>query len=258
MLAAAAGSAQPIFVGPSFFHPNAAAEPGNAVVLPTIPAGTKKTETCLGICIDPGDGTCDGSDTLNVVTAFPGAPFTVKNFRRGNGTTSCATAQPVSFPVELSAGQVLWYDAEFAPPAPGRYVDSLVVDTDRFDLYGTATSTFPCTPNTTTACLGNGRFKVTATYQTAQQSGDGKAIVLTGDTTYFWFFSSANVEVVVKVLDACGLNNRFWVFASGLTDVGVVITVTDTSRPNTKKTYTNTKGKTFVTKTDTAAFATCP
>ena len=33
----------------------------------------------------------------------------------------------------------------------------------------------------------------------------GQVIPLTGDTGAFWFFSSSNVEVVIKVLNGCGV-----------------------------------------------------
>ena len=66
--------------------------------------------------------------------------------------------------------------------------------------------------------------------------GTGTAIALTADTGYFWFFSASNVELVVKVLDACTFDDRFWVYAAGLTDVEVTLTVTDV-RNGTVRTY---------------------
>jgi hypothetical protein len=58
-------------------------------------------------------------------------------------------------------------------------------------------------------------------------------------------------------LNACTLNSRFWVFAGGLTNVRVVMTVTDT-QTGTVKTYTNPQGVAFQPIQDTSAFATCP
>lgn len=43
------------------------------------------------------------------------------------------------------------------------------------------------------------------------------------------------------MLNGCGLNNRFWVFWSAGTDVGLTLTVTDTVRGQSKS-YTNTQG----------------
>jgi hypothetical protein len=62
---------------------------------------------------------------------------------------------------------------------------------------------------------------------------------------------------MVKILDGCALNDRFWVFLAGLTDVGVTVTVTDTWTDEVKV-YTNNRGTAFQTVTDTAAFRDCP
>ncbi|HEX2642034.1 MAG TPA: trypsin-like peptidase domain-containing protein, partial [Thermoanaerobaculia bacterium] len=115
-----------------------------------------------------------------------------------------------------------------------------------------------CTPNATTLCLSGGRFQVRTQWQTAQgASGDGMAVSLTSDTGYFWFFNSSNVEMVIKVLNACSLNSRFWVFSGGLTDVRVVTTVTDVQTGNVK-TYTNPLSTKFQPVQDTNAFGACP
>jgi hypothetical protein len=116
-----------------------------------------------------------------------------------------------------------------------------------------------CEPNSTTLCIGNGRFAVKATYNAGSNGGSGnaQAVALTSDTGYLWFFAASNVEAVVKVIDGCALNNRWWVFAGGLTNVNVVMTVTDTTT-NTTKTYTNPANTEFQPIQDTSAFATCP
>jgi hypothetical protein len=115
-----------------------------------------------------------------------------------------------------------------------------------------------CQSNSTTLCIGDGRFAVKAVYNAgASGSGNAQAVALTSDTGYLWFFSATNVEAVVKVIDGCALNNRWWVFAGGLTNVNVVMTVTDTTT-NTMKTYTNPANTEFQPIQDTSAFATCP
>ena len=82
-------------------------------------------------------------------------------------------------------------------------------------------------------------------------------VKLTGDTGYLFFFSPSNVEAVIKVLNACSVNNRYWVFAGGLTDVRTIVTVTDTQR-NAVRTYINPQGTAYAPIQDTSAFATCP
>ena len=105
--------------------------------------------------------------------------------------------------------------------------------------------------------LTGDRFRVTADWRTALgESDQGLGIELTGDTGYFYFFSPNNVEVVVKVLDGCAINDRFWVFAGGLTDVEVELTVEDTLSGEIR-TYRNDLGTPFEPIQDTDAFDTC-
>src|SRR5262249_19829837 len=77
-----------------------------------------------------------------------------------------------------------------------------------------------CAEDATAMCLNNGRFRVTAAWRSAQGSGQGQAVRLTGDSGYFWFFSASNAELIVKALNACSFNHRYWVFSGGLTNVG--------------------------------------
>lgn len=109
-----------------------------------------------------------------------------------------------------------------------------------------------CTGSSQLLCLNASRFRVNVNYN-ATTSGAGTAVALTNDTGYFWFFSSGNVELVVKVVDGRSFNNHFWVFAGGLTNVGVTITVTDTVTGQVR-TYQNTNGVAFQPIQDTAAF----
>jgi len=85
-----------------------------------------------------------------------------------------------------------------------------------------------CQADDTTLCLNGSRFSVTAAWQTTGgATGMGHAVPLTADTGYFWFFNSTNAEVVVKVLNGCAVNQRYWVFAAGLTNVKVTLTAFD-------------------------------
>lgn len=116
----------------------------------------------------------------------------------------------------------------------------------------------PCQPSATTLCLNGGRFRVEADWDTGQGAqGAGQAVELTADTGLFWFFDPDNIESVVKVLDGCALNQRYWVFAGGLTNVRTEITITDTATGEVE-TYINPQGTAFLPIQDTDAFATCP
>lgn len=118
----------------------------------------------------------------------------------------------------------------------------------------------PCVPSATAMCLNNNRFRVEASFRTATApAAQAKAVKLTDDTGYLWFFASTNVEVVVKVLNACTFpgSPRYWVFAAGLTNVEVVLRVTDTAT-GIQKTYVNPLNQPFPPLQDTGAFATCP
>ncbi len=87
-----------------------------------------------------------------------------------------------------------------------------------------------CTPTSTSLCPQN-RFRVTVDFidpRTATH-GQAHAVSLTDDTGVFWFFAPTNLELMVKVLDASGVNGHFWVFYGGLSDVEYTITVTDTA-----------------------------
>jgi hypothetical protein len=114
-----------------------------------------------------------------------------------------------------------------------------------------------CTPSATAMCLDGGRFQVSADWQKSTgETGHGTAIPLTADTGYFWFFSTSNIEMVVKVLDACAVNGHEWVFAGGLTNVAVTLNVVDT-KTGVQKTYDNPQGTPFAPVQDTGAFG-CP
>ena len=113
-----------------------------------------------------------------------------------------------------------------------------------------------CVEDDDTLCLNEGRFRVEVQWETDRDSDRGDAEPLTNDTGDFWFFSPANIELVVKVLDGCAFNERFWVWAGGLTDVKVVMTVID-SETGVAATYYNPPGTPFMPVLDTKSFAVC-
>ncbi len=117
-----------------------------------------------------------------------------------------------------------------------------------------------CMPDASTLCLQNGRFKVTADWRDGNSaSGQAQAVPSAGqaDTGFFYFTEPDNLELLVKVLDGCQMNDRHWIFASGMTSNEFTLTVTDTETGFGKR-YMNPLGEPAPAITDTSAFATCP
>jgi hypothetical protein len=134
--------------------------------------------------------------------------------------------------------------------------------------FNTQTGGGPCVPGSTTLCIdsntGDRRFKVQVSFQTSQgggSSGNGQALSLTSlGVTHgglFTFFSADNPEMIVKVLNGCAVNSRYWVFITAGTNVGLTTTITDTKNGQVK-TYTNPDLTPAVPVQDTGALATCP
>lgn len=116
-----------------------------------------------------------------------------------------------------------------------------------------------CEPSDEALCLSSGRFLATATFHDhLGRDGVGQAVALTPESGTFWFFTPANVELVVKVVDACGHPDfrDFWVYASGLTDVEVTLTVVDTWTGEVWERETDL-GEPFPPILDSQAFHTC-
>ena len=143
-------------------------------------------------------------------------------------------------------------------PAAGAVApESAVAESPHAPAPDAATTVAACADDATSLCLNNGRFRATAAWRSSQASGPGFAVRLTSDSGYFWFFTASNVELIVKALNGCSFNTRYWVFAGGLTNVEVTLTVTDTLT-GAVKTYVNPLNTAFQPIQDTAAFATCP
>ncbi|HVT59023.1 MAG TPA: hypothetical protein VHR45_11555 [Thermoanaerobaculia bacterium] len=117
---------------------------------------------------------------------------------------------------------------------------------------------FNCLEDAFTMCLNGGRFEVVAAFDAnTGASGDAKMVRLTNDSGYMWFFGSSNIEAVVKVINGCGVDNNYWFFAGGLTNVHTVITVTD-SITGAGVQYENPQNRPFQPIQDTRALAVCP
>lgn len=96
-----------------------------------------------------------------------------------------------------------------------------------------------CEPGSFTLCIddqpNDQRFEVSVDFRTVQgggHSGAGRALPLSSLGVnrggIFWFFALENPEILVKVLNGCGRNNRYWVYFSAGTNVGFTLRVRDT------------------------------
>lgn len=183
-----------------------------------------------------------GTDAVAFSTTSNGLP-TTRSF------TSLSQAAEEAGQSRIYGGIHWQYDNQVAL-ASGRTLGEHVF----FTQLGPLGVVGPCGLGTDTLCLADGRFAVTAQWTTDTASGLGQAVPDTADSGRFWFFAPENTEIVIKALEGCGLNDRFWVFASGLTNVEVLITVTDTQTGKTRR-YFNPQGKAFAPVQDTDAFA---
>ncbi|MBV8199418.1 MAG: hypothetical protein JOZ15_02230, partial [Acidobacteria bacterium] len=122
-----------------------------------------------------------------------------------------------------------------------------------------------CVASATTLCIddqaGDRRWQIGVSFHTAQGgglSGSGNAVPLgslgVAHGGLFWFFGSDNPEMLIKVLNACALNQQFWVFYSATTNVGFTVEVVDTRTGRTRS-YSNQDGTAAAPLQDTAAFS---
>ena len=108
--------------------------------------------------------------------------------------------------------------------------------------------------------LLGGRFKVWVTGNDfAFVPFVGRTVPLAStDSAIFYFFQPANFELLVKMVDACGFNGRFWVFYAATTNVDFYLYVDDTFDLNPPIYYHNPLGTQLRTSVaDSNAFATC-
>ncbi len=111
----------------------------------------------------------------------------------------------------------------------------------------------PCIADETSLCLWGGRFLVRVERGSPSGGiGVGYSMPLTPVAGGFWFWTSNNIELVVKVVDGREVNQQLWVFIASLSDVGYTVTVRDEITGRVK-TYANPPGR-LASMADTYAF----
>jgi len=116
----------------------------------------------------------------------------------------------------------------------------------------------PCVADASTLCLGGGRFAARVAWRAPDGSaGLGTVMPVDArDSGLFWFFKPDFLELVVKVVDGCAENGRYWVLAGPATNVQFVLTVTDTATEKVRV-YFNPQGATPAAVNDANAFIGC-
>jgi len=191
--------------------------------------------------------------------------------------TGCKTALS---PVQLSAGSIaVVYDDRLSCTNPqsftlrlpvgsvpqGNYVarvvdrEGQVVAETHFDV-GTLYAPVPqgCGASDYYLCLQGERFSAWADLtdrSLAPPHGNARARLLSFASGEFYFFSSDNAELFIKIIDGCSINNHYWLYVAGLTDLGVTLRVRDLAQyPYHDYIITNPPGRAFVSRQDVNAF----
>ena len=231
-----------------------------------------------------------GVDTMNIYATATGtsvndasgfALITATNLSQGSGLTS-ETAQTTSLsgPNAQNVRFVMFTDfVNFR--LSGSLSGTVGLSEVRFTDTPRGTS---CVRDNLTACLlggslianargaslGEGRFEVTVTMRDFANPPSGPGDIFPGmiqfyngessETTQavnFYSFQFGNVEIFVKMVDACTSGfNSFWVFAAGATTAKTVILIRDTWTDQVYR-IDNPRGQDFFFAPDTQAFKTC-
>ena len=113
-----------------------------------------------------------------------------------------------------------------------------------------------CVADSHTLCLNNGRFRVQVAWKTSEEGVASTVPVVSDDSGLFYFELSSNIEMLIKVLNACSFTPNYWVFFAATTNVELVVTVSDTQTGKTRV-YFNPLNTAAMPVQDTSAFN-CP
>jgi plastocyanin len=220
------------------------------------PGATHEVQVGPGLSFNPKNLNIQVGDTVrwtnaggfhNVVASGPGG-FRCANGCDDTGGNGNPSAASWSFQRTFTQAGAIHYSCE-VHSGSGMTGDITV-----------AAGPAPCVPGATTLCLNDQRFKAELRWRIPDgTTGAGVAVPLdfAPDSGLFYFFQPSNIEMLVKVLDACAPPfERFWVFYAATTNVEFTLTVTDT-QTGAVKTYTNPLNQSAAPVQDTNAFV-CP
>jgi hypothetical protein len=121
--------------------------------------------------------------------------------------------------------------------------DSISANPGILGISGRAATSGPCVADATSLCLLAGNFRVSVAFRNPNDgtTGVGQAVPGSDEAGTFWFFSPANTELVVKLLDGRALNGKYWAFYGALSNVGYTVTIEDLVT-GAQKVYHNRQG----------------
>jgi hypothetical protein len=204
------------------------------------PVGPPVT-TGLPLLLNPSASALDAAGRLLVATMENGERAYARLF-------DASTLQPLSAVFEIPSLLGLKDLKHLASAWPGQFLafwQGIEMITTPIPLgFQGQILTLDCGASAEVLCLKNGRFRVQVSWRDHQgNTGTGRPVPLGEDTGTFSFFSSSNVELLVKILDGRSLNDHFWVFYGSLSDVEYEIRVEDTVTGQVR-TYENPPGHT--------------
>ncbi len=140
--------------------------------------------------------------------------------------------------------------------APGTWTlcvgDAASGDTGTLDSWTLHLTLTPCAAGDFNLCLltnnlGTPHFDVRMEYQASSGGpfADGHSTSISDQAGFFYFTNPANMEILVKMIDACTVTNSYWLFISGLTDRGIKVTVEDIGT-GADKTFESSLGSNFL------------
>jgi hypothetical protein len=195
--------------------------------------------TAPGIAAQPQSKTISaGTSTTLSVAATGTEPLSYQWFAGTSGNTSAPIGGATGASVAVSAAGSYWVRVSNACGSVSSAAAVVTV---------TNPQTCPaCVPSNTTACVLGGRFAITLNWVvpiSGGGSGSGKIIKYTenrpetnpqygpmNENVFFSMFDSApnSVEVIVRMFNGVGINNKYWVSVGGLTNAQYTVTITDT------------------------------
>ena len=182
------------------------------------------------------DGDFQGSSELRLLALTPGAYTLV--------TSGYDVGDEGSFQTNIHCGdEFLAGNQEFGAVQP---------------LQGACASYFASPAIERQTCLHD-RFALSIT-GVSNHPGDGTATPVrfgSIDSSFFWFYTPSNYEVLAKVLDGCAINDRYWVFVAAVTNQAYTLRVRDAAT-GLVRTYANPLGQRAAAVADVDAFDCTP